>query len=45
MTLHLDLTEDELKDTFDAVEHGTLTAEEAFLNTMTFQSKNRVKRK
>ena len=41
MTIELDLTEQELKDSFLAVEDGTITGEEAFENTLIWQKKNR----
>ena len=42
MTIHLDLTEEELRSSFDGVEAGEISAQEAFESTMLFQSKNKV---
>ncbi len=40
--LQFDLSAEELKDTFQAVQDGIMTAEEAFDNMMLFQTTNRV---
>jgi len=41
MSIHLDLTEEELRASFDGVEAGEISAREAFEGTMLFQTKNR----
>jgi len=43
MAIHLDLTAEELRASFEGVESGEISAQEAFESTMIFQSKNRVK--
>lgn len=40
--IQIDLTEQELKDSFDGVEQGEISAQEAFESVMLFQTKNRV---
>lgn len=41
--IQIDLTEEELHDTFKAVADGTMNADEAYDSAMLFQSKNRMK--